>query len=185
MERERMTRRERVEQYYKVLLEQEGVEVLPDCITYILLAIGMALFFVPVQEMIVEGETRTLLIIVWSATLLINMAITFYMSKYSDARYENNKTESVAKVLFYMPIDHKEKRKFLFGKLFKILLRITIIGLIMQLGIALIVYHTISIWNVVYIVAITFAVPMIFCGMPILLGDMKVAKKAGRGASKR
>lgn len=177
MEREHITRRESVEQYYNVLLEQGSNEVSPDVVTYILLGIGMALLFVPVQEMMGEGERKTLLITVWSATFLINMAITFYMSKYSGVGYGNNKMESVANVLFYMPIDHKEKRKFLFGKLLKMLIRITIAGFIMQLGVALIVYHTISVWNVAYIFALTFVVPMVFCWMPIWLGDFWATKK--------
>lgn len=159
MEREHITQRERIERYYNTLLEQGSNEVSPDVVTYILLGIGMILLFVPVQEMLEEGD---LFAVVWCATMLINMAIIFYMSKYSGVGYGNNKAESVADVLVYMPIDHKVKRKFLLEKLLKILVRITIAGLIMQLGVALIVYHKITVWNVVYALGLTFIVPFIF-----------------------
>ncbi len=174
MEREHITQRERIETYYNTLLEQGSNELSPDMVTYILLGIGMMLLFVPVQEMLKEGD---LFVVVWCATWLINMAITFYMSKYSGVGYGNSKTESVADVLVYMPIDHKVKRKFLFGKLMKILIRITIAGLIMQLGVALIVYHTISIWNVVYALGLTFIVPLIFGWLPFGLSDIFTKKK--------
>ena len=174
MEREHITQRERIERYYNTLLEQGSNELSPDVVTYILLGIGMMLLFVPVQEMLKE---RDLFAVVWCATMLINMAIIFYISKYSGVGYGNNKAESVTDVLVYMPFDHKIKRKFLFGKLLKILIRITIAGLIMQLGVALIVYHTISVWNAVYALGITFIVPLIFGWLPFWLGDFFTKKK--------
>lgn len=175
MERESLTQRERVEQYYNTLKEQGSNELSPDVVAYILLGIGMMLFFAPVQG-IFAGEEK-IFAVVWCAALLINMAITFYMSKYSGAGYGNNKVESVTDVLHYMPVNHTVKRNFLFGRLMKILIPITVAGLIMQLGMALIAYHKISIWNVVYVIGITVVVPLVFSWLPFWLGDMLSGRK--------
>ena len=72
MEREPLTRRERVEQYYKTLLEQGSNELSSDIVAYILLGIGMMLLFVPIQEIFAEGgEFRA---IVWCVACIMPKA---------------------------------------------------------------------------------------------------------------
>lgn len=167
-----VTQRRKIERYYDTLIGQGSGALSPDIVTYMLLFIGMMLLFMPVQELIGEGEEGSLLSIVWCFTLLITMAVTFYMQKYHTVAYGNNKMETVAEKLLYMPIDRKENRKFLFGKLIGFLKKITIAGLIMQVGVALIAYHSVSIWNIIYILGLTFVTPLVFCGLPIVLRDI-------------
>ena len=98
------------------------------------------------------------------------------MMKYHAVSYGNNKSEAVADVLLYMPVDRKENRKYLFGILIRFLRKITIAGLIMQVGVALIAYHFVSIWNIIYILVITFVVPLVLCGATIVLRDVQMRK---------
>lgn len=165
-------RRQKVEAYYETLIGQGTGALSPDIVTYLLLVISMMLLFFPVQELFAEGKAGSLLPIVWMFTTFLTMAVTFYMMKYHTVAYGNNKTEAVAEVLLYMPIDRKENRKFLFGKLIAFLKKITIAGLIMQVGVALIAYHSVSIWNILYIFVLTFVAPLVFCGLPIVLRDI-------------
>ncbi|MBE5882449.1 MAG: hypothetical protein E7289_09115 [Lachnospiraceae bacterium] len=171
--KETLSERQKVERYYETLIGQGSAGLSPDIVTYLLLFIGMMLLFIPVQEMMEEG---ILFSIVWVYTLLITMAVTFYMQKYHVVTFGNNKMENVAEKLFYMPIDRKENRRFLFRKLIGFLKKLTIAGLIMQLGVALIAYHSLSIWNIIYILVLTFIAPLAFCGAPILLRDIMPRK---------
>lgn len=174
--KEPLSRRQKVERYYETLISQGSAGLSPDIVAYLLLFIGMMLLFVPVQEVLGEEGEHGLFMMVWSYTMLITMAVTFYMQKYHLVTFGNNKTENVAEKLFYMPIDRKENRRFLFGKLVALLKRMMIAGLIMQLGVALIAYHTVSVWNVIYILGMTFLMPLIFCGAPIVLRDIMPGK---------
>ena len=167
--------REKIEAYYETLLGQGTGALSPDIVTYILLCISMLLLFIPVQELFAEGS-KDLLLIVWVFTLLFTMSVSFYMMKYHTVAYGNNKLEEVAAALLYMPIDRKENRKYLFGILIRFLKKITIAGLIMQVGVALIAYHFVSIWNIIYILVLTFVVPLVFCGATIVLRDVQVRK---------
>ncbi len=169
--------RQKIERYYETLLSQGTGALSPDIVTYIMLVISMMLLFVPVQELFVPGEDKDLLLIVWAFTLLNTMSVSFYMMKYHTVAYGNNKAEAVSDVLLYMPIDRKENRKFLFGILVRFLKKITIAGLIMQLGVALIAYHTVSIWNIIYILVLTFVMPLLFCGAAIVLRDVQIGRK--------
>ena len=98
------------------------------------------------------------------------------MMKYHAVSYGNNKSEAVSDVLLYMPVDRKENRRYLFGILIRFLKKITIAGLIMQMGVALIAYHFVSIWNIIYVLVVTFVVPLVFCGGTIVLRDIQVRK---------
>ena len=168
--------RKKIEAYYDTLLGQGTDALSPDIATYLLLSISMLLLFLPVQEMFAEDNGRELLMVVWMFTLLITMSVTFYMMKYHTVAYGNNKSEAVADVLLYMPIDRKENRKFLFGKLVRFLKKITIAVLIMQVGVALIAYHSFSIWNIIYVLVLTFVAPLVLCGATILLRDVQLRR---------
>ena len=176
MERKSVTQREKVEKYYDTLIGQGTGALSPDIVTYILLFIAMMLLFIPVQELFAEGNNDNLLSVVWVFTLLFTMSVSFYMMKYHTVSYGNNKAEAVADVLLYMPVDRKENRKYLFGILIRFLRKITIAGLIMQVGVALIAYHFVSIWNIIYILVITFVVPLVLCGATIVLRDVQMRK---------
>ncbi len=176
MERKSVTQRERIENYYGTLLSQGTGALSPDIVTYMLLFISMLLLFIPVQELFAEGNNGDLLSVVWVFTLLLTMSVSFYMMKYHTVTYGNNKSEAVADVLLYMPVNRKENRRYLFGILIRFLKKITIAGLVMQVGVALIAYHSLSIWNIIYILVLTFIVPLVFCGLAIVLRDVQVRK---------
>ncbi len=176
MEGKSVTQREKIENYYETLLGQGTGALSPDIVTYLLLFITMLMLFIPVQELFAEGNDGDLLSVVWVFTLLLTMAVSFYMMKYHTVSYGNNKAEAVSDVLLYMPIDRKENRKYLFGILIRFLKKITIAGMIMQVGVALIAYHCVSIWNIIYILVMTFVVPLVFCGATIVLRDVQVRK---------
>ncbi len=171
-----VTQRRKIERFYETLIGQGNAGLSPDIVTYLLLCISMMLLFIPVQEMVGEGEDGSLLSIVWVFTLLITMAVNFYMQKYHTVTYGNNQMETVAEKLLYMPIDRREKRRFLFEILIRFLGRITIAGLIMQVGVALIAYRSVSIWNILYILGLTFVAPLVLCGLPIILNDIAPKK---------
>ena len=172
---ESRSQRQKIEVYYKTLLGQGTGALSPDIVTYLMLTIAMLLLFIPVQELFAEGS-RDLLLVLWVFTLFITMSVSFYMMKYHMVAYGNNKSEEVADVLLYMPVDRKENRKYLFGILIRFLKKITIAGLIMQVGVALIAYHFVSVWNIIYILVMTFLVPLVFCGATIVLRDVQVRK---------
>ena len=171
-----VSQRQKIEAYYETLAAQGTGALSPDIVTYLFLSISMFLLFIPVQEMFAEGSDGDLLMVAWMFTLLLTMAVGFYMMKYHTVSYGNNKSEPVADVLLYMPIDRKENRKYLFGILIRFLKKITIAGLIMQVGVALIAYHFVSIWNIIYILVMTFIVPLVFCGATIILRDMQLRR---------
>nr|MBQ8253380.1 hypothetical protein [Lachnospiraceae bacterium] len=174
MERKSVTQRERIEKYYDTLLGQETGALSPDIVTYLLLVIAMMLLFIPVQELFVKGSSdRDLLFIVWTFTLFFTMSVSFYMMKYHAVSYGNNKTEAVSDMLLYMPLDRKENRRYLFGVMIRFLKKTTIAGLLMQLGVALIAYHSVSIWNIIYILVMTFVAPLVICGAQIMLRDIQ------------
>lgn len=176
MERKSVTQREKIEKYYDTLIGQGTGALSPDIVTYILLFIAMMLLFIPVQELFAEGNNDNLLSVVWVFTLLFTMSVSFYMMKYHTVSYGNNKAEAVADMLLYMPVDRRENRKYLIGILIRFLKKITIAGLIMQVGVALIAYHFVSIWNIIYILVITFVAPLILCGATIVLRDVQMRK---------
>ena len=176
MERKSVTQREKIEKYYDTLIGQGTGALSPDIVTYILLFIAMMLLFIPVQELFAEANNGNLLSVVWVFTLLFTMSVSFYMMKYHTVSYGNNKAEAVADMLLYMPVDRRENRKYLFGILIRFLKKITIAGLIMQVGVALIAYHFVSIWNIIYILVITFVAPLILCGATIVMRDVQMRK---------
>lgn len=176
MERKPLTQREKIEKYYDTLIAQGSAGLSPDIVTYLILGIVMMILFIPVQAFFEEGDQGALFAVAWCFTLLGTMVITFYMQKYHTVTYEKNQTEAVGEKLRYMPIDRKENRRYLFGKLIAFLKKITIAGLIMQLGVSLIAYHAVSIWNVLYILLLTFVIPLVFCGLPIVLRDIEPRK---------
>lgn len=170
------TQRQKVKDYYETLLSQGTGALSPDIVTYLLLCISMILLFVPVQELFAEGNDNDLFFIVWGFTLLFTMSVSFYMMKYHTVTYGNNKSEAVADILLYMPIDRKENRRYLFGVLIDFLKKTTIAGLIMQVGVALIAYHSLSVWNIIYILVLTFIAPLVICGSTIVLRDVQLRR---------
>ncbi len=176
MERKPLNQREKIEKYYDTLIAQGSAGLSSDIITYLLLCIVMMILFIPVQTFFEEENRGPLFAVVWCFTMLGTMAITFYMQKYHTVTYEKNRTEAVGEKLRYMPIDRKENRRYLFGKLIAFLKKITIIGLVEQLGVTLIAYHTISLWNVFYILVLTFVIPLLLCGWVIVARDIEPRK---------
>ena len=168
--------RQKVRDYYETLLSQGTGALSPDIVAYLLLCISMILLFVPVQELFAEGNDSDLFLIVWGFTLLFTTAVSFYMMKYHSVTYGNNKSETVADMLLYMPVDRRENRRYLFGVLAGFLKKTTVAGLIMQVGVALIAYRCVSIWNIIYILVLTFVAPLVICGSTIVLRDVQLRR---------
>lgn len=169
MERKPLTRRERIEKYYDELIAQGSAGFPPEIMAYLSIFISLCFSIVPAQEF-VAGEQS------WGSIYCFvgphTVWIIYYMRKYLIVTYERNRTEIVGEKLRYMPIGRKENRRYLFGKLIAFLKKPTIAGLIMQLGVTLITYHSISIWNIIYVLVVTFIIPFVLCGLTIVQRDI-------------
>lgn len=169
MERKPLTRHERIEKYYDELIVQGSVGFPPDIMAYLSIIISIYFSIVPVQEFLSGVQSWGL---ICCCVGLDSLGIEYYMRKYLIVTYERNRMETVSEKLMYMPIDRKENRRYLFGKLVAFLKKITIAGLIMQLGVALITYHSISIWNIIYILVLIFVIPLVLVGLTIVLRNV-------------
>lgn len=160
----KMSQEERIKKFYEIFLSQNPDVFLTDFVSYLLLGIGMIATFVPVQELISEKDALPVL---WIILIWIGFAANLYMSKYYT--YTNAKIpETVPDQLLYMPIDKKVYKKFLFSQLLRFLKKVTIAGLVIQTGMTLLIEHTISIWNFVYVLTLTFVLPFLLCGITIV-----------------
>lgn len=169
MERKPLTRRERIGKYYDELIAQDRVGFPPEKETYILVVFFMFPLFIPVQELFMGKQS-------WGALCCFMVValreIEQCMRKYLIVTYERKRTEIVGEKLRYMPINRKENRRYLFGKLITLLKKITVTGLIMQLGASLIAYHSINVCNIIYVLVLTFIIPFVLCGLTIVLRDI-------------
>lgn len=169
MERKPLTRRERIEKYYDELIAQDIVGFPPDIMAYYSIIISICFLVIPVQEFFAGEQSWGIICCFVGPNAL---GIEYYMRKYLIVTYERNRTEIVGEKLRYMPIGRKENRRYLFGKLIAFLKKPTIAGLIMQLGVTLITYHSISIWNIIYVHVVTFIIPFVLGGLTIVQRDI-------------
>ncbi len=166
LKRESASNEQKTELFYHTLFRQGSDQLSPEIVTYMLLCISMLLLFIPVQELLPLLENDNILVI-WAFNLLTVMAVTFYMKKYHVIAC-NKQMETIADCILYMPVDKKAYKKYIFKQLLQFLKKISIAGVIQQLSVALIAYHTISFWNILYVLVQTFLIPVVFCSYPIL-----------------
>ncbi len=160
---------ERIEKFYEVLLSQSSDASLNDMFSYLLLGIGMISVFIPAQEIFFNKDDASLM---WTFVIWIAFGVHLYMNKYFT--YTNGKiSETIREQLLYMPIDGKLYRKFLFSRLTAFLNKISIVAFVIQIFMAILVEHSISIWNVLYVGLLTFLLPFLFCSITIICGKGK------------
>ncbi len=159
---------EKVSRFYEVLKKQPNEVSYVMVILYMFLFVCMIVAFIPAQVLMEEGDSIGS--IANSISLLFCIASWVYMSRYQLVS-DHSVTEKVINKLIYMPLRHNMYRKYLFRILIKYLLKVTTVGLVIQIVTAFVAFRQLSVWNILYIICPMFVVPLIVNAISIVTGN--------------
>lgn len=145
----------KVEDYYDRLLKNSMAKVGSWVLTGIFLFFIMILCLLPAQEIFAENEWLMPALLVMLTYLMLS-----FRSRLYDQYNENQKSRFMTDILKYHPINRKEVWKHKTKKLVTFLAKVTGVGLVLQIVVALIAYQTISWLNFFYIIVYMFIFPM-------------------------
>ena len=121
----------------------------------ILLFIGLWLCMIPAQDVLVEDKYLS-----WGLIFLSAMAAAARVSPYQQYT-ENQKSRKISDILKYYPISKKAIWKIKMKHLCMFQVRVTGVGLVIQMIASLIAYKTVTFENIIYIVFNLFIVCMV------------------------
>ena len=116
---------------------------------------GLGICMVPAQNVLAEDGWLMPAILVMLTYLMLS-----FRSRLYDQYNENQKSRFMADILKYHPINRKEIWKYKTKKLVTFLAKVSGVGLVLQIVVALIAYQTISWLNFFYIIFYMFICPM-------------------------
>lgn len=121
---------------------------------------------VPVQQLLKEGSDREFFGIM---AFVIIFPVFFYLQAFitGQERYANGlgRVTSLYSAIKYLPISIKALRLYRFKKMVRHILKVLLICTVLQLGISLIAYHSITWQNLVFLGIYDFFIPfLIGCG---------------------
>lgn len=145
----------KVEDYFDRLLKNSMAKVGSWVLTGIFLFFIMILCLLPAQEIFAENEWLMPALLVMLTYLMLS-----FRSRLYDQYNENQKSRFMTDILKYHPINRKEVWKHKTKKLVTFLAKVTGVGLVLQIVVALIAYQTISWLNFFYIIVYMFIFPM-------------------------
>ena len=146
----------KIEEFFDRLLKNSMAKVGSWVLTGIFLFLIMILCLLPAQEILAEDG--------WLMPAALLVMLTYLMltfrSRLYDQYNENQKSRFMTDILKYHPINRKEVWKHKIKKLVTFLAKVTGVGLVLQIVVALIAYQTISWLNFFYIIVYMFIFPM-------------------------
>lgn len=147
----------KIEEFFDRLWKNSMAKVGSWILTGIFLFFIMILCLFPAQEMFAEGWFMPIpaFLLVMFTYLMLSSRIRLY-NQYN----ENQKSRFMTDILKYHPINRKEVWKHKTKKLVTFLAKVTGVGLVLQIVVALIAYQTISWLNFFYIIVYMFIFPM-------------------------
>lgn len=121
---------------------------------------------IPVQEIFADDDNLWIfgcIFAIWIPYLVLLPYINM-----TDALSPTQRRNKTYDKLKFLPVSKKQYRIVRMGYLFRYLWKLTATGLVVQCVVAMILLGKISVWNILYVVAILFVLPF-FCGWVILL----------------
>lgn len=115
------------------------------------------MMIVPWQAVQKQGELHG---IIWIVALWSINAPLYYMMPYQQFR-ENGKSVSLYKKIKYLPVDIRQVKIVRVEYLLAFLKKTFIAAMIVQLISTLLFYHTLSIWNIVYVLILGGFLPFV------------------------
>lgn len=97
--------------------------------------------------------------ILWFVGMFGMSAVTSYLAPYLHFQ-EEGKSQKIYNKLQYLPVGLKELQRYRLKKVFLFCLKVAAIFLLIQLFFTLVVYHTITLWNIGYVVIGGFLFPL-------------------------
>lgn len=146
----------KAEKFFNRLWKNSTAKVASWFLTGIFLFLIMILCMLPAQEMFAEEWQ----LFMPSIVTMLTCMMMFFRSAIYDQYNENQKSRFMADILKYHPINRKEVWKYKTKKLTTFLAKVTGVGLVFQILVALIAYHSISWLNFFYIVVFLLGFPM-------------------------
>lgn len=146
----------KVEKFFNRLWKNSAAKVASGFLTGIFLFLIMILCMLPAQELFAEGWS----LFMPGILVMFTWMMMFFRSAMYDQYNENQKSRLMADILKYHPINRKEVWKHKTKKLTTFLAKVTGVGLVFQILVSLIAYHSISWLNFFYIIVFLFGFPM-------------------------
>ena len=116
------------------------------------------MFFLPVQELLVDvNESFPLLFLM---VLCGPVAACFRIMPYQAYGTQPNH-RMVAEIIKYHPINRAEKKKMELFYTVRYMAKVTLVGMIVQITMALLVYKSISWMNIAYVFVVAFVYPVL------------------------
>ena len=162
----------KVQKFFEKLLNKSVSKTISWFLIGIFVFLIMLLCMMPAQEIFWEAEDAPMLI-PGVLTTLTFMMMSFRIGPYNQYN-ENQKSRFMTVILQYHPISEKEIWKRKMSDLISFLGKVTGVGLVLQIGISLIAYKSISWLNFFYIIVFLFGFPMV----AVLIFD-SIVKKVG------
>lgn len=146
----------KAEKFFNRLWKNSTAKVASWFLTGIFLFLIMILCMLPAQEMFAEEWQ----LFMPSIVTMLTCMMMFFRSAIYDQYNENQKSRFMTDILKYHPINKKEVWKHKIKNLATFLAKVTGVGLVFQILVALIAYHSISWLNFFYIVVFLLGFPM-------------------------
>ena len=122
------------------------------------LLIGVSLIMAVVPQKAMEGD------VFWSCLtvyMLYIYGISMLCFRFTIYREQNGPAKSVSELLKYLPVSELQYRIFKFKKFLKPCFFLTLFILAAKIGISLLAYHSITVWDVLVPVIFYLLLPMI------------------------
>lgn len=145
----------KVENFFDRLWKNSMAKVASGFLTGIFLFLIMILCLLPAQEIHAEEEW-----LIPATLVMLTYLMLSFRSRLYDQYNENQKSRFMTDILKYHPINRKEVWKHKTKKLVTFLAKVTGVGLVLQIVVAVIAYKSISWLNFFYIIVFMFGFPM-------------------------
>lgn len=122
------------------------------------LLIGCSLIMAVFPKKAMEGDTFWSYLAVY---MLYIYGTSMLCYRYTIYREQNGSAKSVRELLKYLPVSELQYRIFMFKKFIKPSFFLTLFILAAKIGISLLAYHSITVWDVLVPVIFYFLVPLL------------------------
>jgi len=121
--------------------------------------LSLILLAIPVQEILEDGKyilTSIIMFVIWTSYFILLPYINM-----TDAFTPHQKRNKTYDKLKYLPVSKKQYRIVRMEYLFRFVWKLTTAGLIVQCIFTMAITGCISVWNVVYVAAVLFVLPLL------------------------
>lgn len=158
------TQQEKLEKLYEKEKIWYPEHVLHTFLMWLLIGISMIILLFPYQA---YAHDRSFYPALFGMYALYNWGIQIYAGKYSLVR-QNGTTHPLEELLCYVPVSRRQIILYRIKKVQSLVIRLALFNILVKCFLSCVIYHSISVWDILLPVLFLVFVPLLLLMLPFL-----------------